>query len=100
MKVLIIGAGAIGGLAGTHMTKAGYDVTLMDQWREHVDAINANGVKIDGVRGDLHIPAKAITPDQLEMHVKTHGPLEAVLIATKSQHTAGAVRQQIGRAHV
>ena len=93
MKVLIIGAGAIGGLAGTHMARAGYDVTLVDQWREHVEAINANGVKIDGVRGDMHINARAITPDQLEMHVKTHGPLEAVLIATKSQHTAGAVRQ-------
>jgi 2-dehydropantoate 2-reductase len=95
LKVTIIGAGAIGGLAGTHMTRAGYDVTLVDQWREHVDAINAHGVKIDGVRGDLHIRAKAITPDQLPAHVQEHGPLEAVLVATKSQHTAGAVRQLI-----
>ncbi len=95
MKVTIIGAGAIGGLAGTHMTKAGYDVTLVDQWREHVDAINAHGVKIDGVRGDMHINATAITPDQLPAHVQKHGPLEAVLIATKSQHTAGAVKQLI-----
>jgi 2-dehydropantoate 2-reductase len=86
MKVTIIGAGAIGGLAGSHMTRAGYDVTLVDRWVEHVDAMNNNGVTIDGVRGDMHIPVKAITPDKLK------GPLEAVLIATKAQHTADAVR--------
>jgi 2-dehydropantoate 2-reductase len=95
LKITIIGAGAIGGLAGTHMARAGYDVTLVDQWREHVDAINANGVFIDGIRGEMRISARAITPDQLSSHVRTHGALEAVLIATKSQHTADAVRRLI-----
>ncbi len=95
MKVTIIGAGAIGGLAGTHMTKAGYDVMLVDQWREHVEAINLGGVKIDGVRGDMQLAARAITPDQLPSYVKEHGSLEAVLIATKSQHTAGALKALI-----
>lgn len=89
MKVTIIGAGAIGGLAGSHMARAGYDVTLVDQWREHVEAINARGMRIDGIRGDMTIPVKAITPDQLA----GEAPLEAVLIATKSQHTEQAVRQ-------
>jgi pyruvate/2-oxoglutarate dehydrogenase complex dihydrolipoamide dehydrogenase (E3) component len=50
LKVTIIGAGAIGGLAGTHMARAGYDVTLVDQWREHVAAINANGMFIESRR--------------------------------------------------
>lgn len=89
MKVTIIGAGAIGGLAGSHMTRAGYDVTLVDRWVEHVDAMNQKGMTIDGVRGDMHIPVKAITPDQLK------GPLEAVLISTKAQHTADAVRMVV-----
>ncbi len=86
MKVTIIGAGAIGGLAGAHMSRAGYDVTLVDRWVEHVEAMNRKGIDIDGVRGDMHMDVKALTPDQLE------GPLEAILIATKSQHTADAVR--------
>lgn len=93
MKVLIIGAGAIGGLAGSHMTRAGHDVTLVDRWQEHVDALNSKGLTIDGVRGDMNIPVKAITPDQLPDHVRERGPLEAVLIATKTQHTEAAVRQ-------
>jgi len=89
MKVTIIGAGAIGGLAGSYMARDGYDVTLVDKWAEHVAAINANGMFIDGVRGEMRIPVKAITPDQLQ------GPLEAILIATKAHHTADAVRDVI-----
>ncbi|HWG86007.1 MAG TPA: 2-dehydropantoate 2-reductase [Deinococcales bacterium] len=89
MKVTIIGAGAIGGLAGAYMARAGHDVTLVDRWQEHVDAINASGLFIDGIRGEMTIPVRAITPDQLA----SQAPLEAVLIATKSQHTEEALRQ-------
>lgn len=89
MKITIIGAGAIGGLAGCYLAKAGYDVTLVDRWAEHVAAIQAHGMRIDGVRGEMVVPVRAITPDQLT------GPLEAVLIATKSQHTLEAVQQVI-----
>lgn len=92
MKILIVGSGAIGGLAGAHMTRAGHDVTLVDRWREHVEAMNAGGLRFDGVRGEFVIPVTAITPDELPRHVAANGPLEAVLIATKSQHTEGAVR--------
>lgn len=95
MKILIIGSGAIGGLAGAHMTRAGYDVTLVDRWEEHVAAMNAGGLRFDGVRGEFTVPVRAITPDDLPAHVANHGPLEAVLIATKSQHTESAVRMLI-----
>jgi len=87
MRVTIVGAGAIGGLAGAYMTLAGADVLLVDRWTEHVDALNANGLFIDGIRGELTVRVRATTPDRLT------GPLEAVLVATKSQHTADALRQ-------
>jgi 2-dehydropantoate 2-reductase len=89
VRVTIVGAGAIGGLAGSYMAKAGHDVLLVDRWKEHVDAINANGMFVDGIRGEARFPVRAILPSQLQ------GPLEAVLIATKSQHTADAVRELI-----
>ncbi len=85
MRVTIVGAGAIGGLAGAYMTRAGYDVVLVDRWREHVEALQRDGVFIDGIRGELRVPVRAIHPHELS------GPLEAVLVATKSQHTADAV---------
>jgi 2-dehydropantoate 2-reductase len=87
MKFTIIGAGAIGGLAGAYMSKAGHDVLLVDRWKEHVDALNEKGMTIDGVRGDMNIPVKSATPDQLS------GDLGVVLIATKSQHTLEALQQ-------
>ena len=95
MKVLVIGSGAIGGLAGAHMTRAGHDVTMVDRWVEHVDAMNQNGIRFDGVRGDFIIPVRAITPDQYAGHVAANGPLEAILVATKTQHTVDAVKQII-----
>ena len=65
MQFTIIGAGAIGGLAGAYMTRAGHDVLLVDRWQEHVDALNAKGMFIDGVRGEMTVPVRAATPDQL-----------------------------------
>ncbi|PYM78774.1 MAG: hypothetical protein DME13_28070, partial [Candidatus Rokuibacteriota bacterium] len=35
----ILGAGAIGCVVGGLLTKAGHDVTLIDQWPEHVEAM-------------------------------------------------------------
>jgi 2-dehydropantoate 2-reductase len=93
LKILIIGSGGIGGLAGAYMSQAGYDVTLVDTWVEHVAAMNQHGIRIDGVRGELLIPVKAITPSDLPIFKETNGPLEAIFIATKTQHTAGAVQQ-------
>lgn len=88
MKFTIIGSGAIGGLAGAYLHEAGHDVTFVDRWKEHVDALNANGLKVDGVRGDMHFSGvKAKTPDQLS------GDLGVVLVATKSQHTLEALKQ-------
>ncbi|NPD68953.1 2-dehydropantoate 2-reductase [Lichenicola cladoniae] len=86
-RLVVLGAGAIGGLAGAFMAQAGHDVLLVDRWAEHVEAINRNGLVIDGVRGPMTIPVRASTPEALE------GPLGGVLVATKSQHTIEAVRQ-------
>jgi 2-dehydropantoate 2-reductase len=87
VRFTIVGAGAIGGLAGAYMSRAGHDVLLVDRWAEHIEALNAKGLYIDGVRGSMTIPVRATTPEHLA------GPLEAVLVATKSQHTLEAVRQ-------
>lgn len=89
MKITIIGAGAIGGLAGAYMTKTGHDVLLVDRWTEHVAALNTKGLYIDGVRGEMTVPIKATTPDRLS------GDLGTVLIATKSQHAVEALKQII-----
>ena len=59
-KVAVLGAGAMGCLFGGLMAEKGLDVVLIDVWKEHVDAINKNGLKMDGHGGDRFIKIKAI----------------------------------------
>ena len=89
MKVTIIGAGSIGGLLGGAMARAGHDVVLVDRWAEHVAAINRDGLFVDGIRGELRFKVRAIGVEELK------GPLEAVIIATKSMDARDAVQAVI-----
>lgn len=66
-KVVIVGAGAMGGLFGGLMAEQGLDVTLVDTWAEHIDEINRSGLRMVGVGGDRAIPIKATTdPAQID----------------------------------
>ena len=51
-RVVVFGAGAIGGLFGAYMAKAGEDVLLVDRVKAYVDAINATGLRISGFDAD------------------------------------------------
>jgi 2-dehydropantoate 2-reductase len=85
VTITIVGAGAIGGTLGAYLTRAGEAVTLVDRVREHVDAMNAHGLRIVGVE-EFTVPVRALTPEEIDE------PLENVFLAVKSQHTAEAVR--------
>ena len=60
-KVVVVGAGAMGGLFGGLLAEGGLDVTLVDAWPEHIAAIRQNGLRIVGVGGDRAIKVKATT---------------------------------------
>jgi len=60
-KIVIVGAGAMGSLFGGLLAEGGLDVTLVDVWREHVDAINRAGLAIVGHGGDRTVRVKATT---------------------------------------
>ena len=63
-RIAVVGAGAIGGYAGGHMARAGCDVTLIDAWPEHVEAMRANGLHISGMT-----PAETVTVKVNALHV-------------------------------
>jgi 2-dehydropantoate 2-reductase len=86
MKIHIIGSGAIGGMAGAWMVKHGEDVTFVDAWREHVEAMRAHGLRIDGILGPHDFQVRALHPDELDE------PVELAFVAVKSHHTDAAVR--------
>jgi 2-dehydropantoate 2-reductase len=59
-RIGIIRAGAIGCVLGGLLTKAGRDVTLLDQWPEHVEAMKRHGLRLRGTCGEHVIPVKAL----------------------------------------
>jgi 2-dehydropantoate 2-reductase len=84
MTITIYGSGAIGGIMGAGMANAGEDVLFVDKAPEHVQAMNAAGLRISGAKS-LTVPARAVLPEDLE------GPLGLVFLAVKSQDTEAAL---------
>ena len=60
-RVVVLGAGAMGSLFGGLVAEGGLDVTLVDPWREHIDAIRESGLRMVGHGGDRHIRVEATT---------------------------------------
>jgi len=46
-KIAIVGTGAQGASIGADMIRGGLDVTFIEQWPAHVEAMRANGVRIN-----------------------------------------------------
>jgi 2-dehydropantoate 2-reductase len=87
VKLLVWGAGAIGGTLGAHLARAGHDVTFVDRAPEHVAAINTSGLRIEGPISQFVARAPAFAPGQLR------GEFEHVVLAVKAQDTESATRE-------
>ena len=77
MKIAVIGAGGVGGAFGAALAKAGADVTFVARGA-HLAAMKANGLKIEGGRGETHIVPTQATDDPA-----TIGPVDFVLFCVK-----------------
>ncbi len=85
MQITIVGAGAIGGTLGAYLARAGHDITLVDAAEEHVRAINARGLSIEGAETFI-VRVPAVAPAEMR------GPLGMVFLAVKTMHTDAGVR--------
>ena len=59
-KIAVLGAGAIGSSVGADLTRAGLDVTIIDQWPAQVEAMKATGLHIQMPDGDLQVAVRAL----------------------------------------
>ncbi len=87
MRVLVLGAGALGSAIGGFMGRAGHEVTLVGR-AAHMDAIRARGLRITGIWGDHLVNGLDARTDLLGLRV---GSFDVVLIAVKSFDTRTAV---------
>ena len=52
MKIVIIGAGAMGSIYAALLADAGNEVAAVDLWEDHIKVIQRSGLRVDGASGD------------------------------------------------
>ncbi len=90
MRIIIWGAGAIGGTLGAYLIRQGQDVLFVDVDEDHVAAINQSGLHISGPVETFSVKAQALMPAQLDETCQT------ILLCTKAQHTRQATESLVG----
>jgi 2-dehydropantoate 2-reductase len=86
MRILIIGAGAVGGFYGTKLALAGEDVTFLARGVTF-EALKKHDLVVKSFRGDFH--ARVKTVDSLE----AYDPPDLLVLAVKSYDTDKAIEQ-------
>ena len=87
-RIAIIGSGANGSSIGVDLARAGYDVTLVEQWPTHVEAIRLNGLRIN-------LPDTSIVQPMRVFHLcevaTLREPFDIILVLVKAYDTRWAV---------
>ena len=87
-RIAFVGAGAMGSYVGARMAQHGEDITLVDAWPEHVDAIKRHGMAVTGTQGDAQIPVKALHIGEVQGLARQ--PVDIAFVAVKSYDTEWA----------
>jgi 2-dehydropantoate 2-reductase len=92
--VCIVGAGAVGGYVGAHLTRAGVNTTLVDAWPEHVEAMRSQGLSVTGMKGagSVDTPVRALHVGDVASQLVRQPPVDVALIAVKSYDTKWATQ--------
>lgn len=83
--ILIWGAGAIGGVIGAYLARAGHAVHMVDIVEDHVKAMRGPGLRIEGPVEEFTQVLPADTPQTLT------GQYDCIILAVKAHHTDAAL---------
>ena len=86
MAVLVVGCGSLGSLYASALTRV-TEVWAYDASQAHVDAINANGLRLSGME-EFTAPVKATADPAALADV----PIDFVIVAVKGHYTRDAIR--------
>jgi len=84
MRILVLGAGAVGGYFGGRLAEAGKDVTFLVRGAR-ATALNQRGLKVESALGDFQVPVKIATADRVG------GPYDLVLLTAKHYDLDAAI---------
>jgi 2-dehydropantoate 2-reductase len=83
-RIAVVSAGAIGSSIAADLTEANLDVTIIDQWPAHVEAMRSKGLRITMPDRVLHVDVNAHHVCDLSVLKPT---FDVVLMCAKSQDT-------------
>ncbi len=86
MRVLVIGAGALGGYFGACLARAGRDVMFLVRPRR-AEQLARDGLRVISPHGDFSVPAATVLAGDL------HEPFDLVLVGVKSYSLHEAMEQ-------
>jgi len=84
MRIVIVGAGGVGGYFGGRLAQAGADVVFLARGA-HLDALRSRGLRIISPKGDAHVTRVNATGDPGDV-----GPVDIVFFAVKLYDTDAA----------
>ncbi len=84
MRIAAMAAGAVGAYFGGRLAHAGHDVFFIARGA-NLAAMKKNGLKIESVHGDLHLPKVNVTDNPADV-----GPVDVVMFAVKLWDTEKA----------
>jgi 2-dehydropantoate 2-reductase len=85
LRILVIGAGALGGYFGARLLAAGRDVTFLVRPRR-AEALAKGGLVVKSKAGDLHFPSPpTVTSDRL------NGPYDLIILGCKAYDLKNAI---------
>jgi len=90
MKIAILGTGAMGSVYAGLLASAGHDVWAVDTWKDHIDAIQQKGLRVEGASGDRTVRVHATT------RAEDAGVCDLVILATKAMHVTQAAEKAKG----
>ncbi len=86
MKIAVVGAGAMGSVYAGLLADAGNEVWAIDIWQQHIDAINNEGLRVEGASGDRTVRLNATTS------ANDAGECDLIIVATKADGVEGAAK--------
>lgn len=90
MKILLIGAGAIGGSLAALIKQRGYDITIVAKYNEYAEIIEKDGLECSGVKGNFKVTMPAIsTLDKLNKDDK----YDVIFVSTKAYDVENILQQ-------
>jgi len=87
-SIVVVGAGAIGGVTAAFMRENGYNVEIVCKYPELVQTIAKRGIHITGVRGDMAVPMPAVASIR-----DLKGKKDVIFLATKATDMLAAAKE-------